>query len=63
MKMNYPVLQGLGHDDVQDAYGPMFGHSGHRRDLARRQDLREAHGLSVEGGVRDGNQGAAVAAG
>jgi peroxiredoxin len=22
--MNYPVLQGLGHDDVQDAYGPMF---------------------------------------
>ena len=25
MKMTYPVLQGLGHDDVQDAYGPMFG--------------------------------------
>jgi len=25
MKMNYPVLQGLGHDDIQDAYGPMFG--------------------------------------
>jgi thiol-disulfide isomerase/thioredoxin len=25
MKMNYPVLQGLDHDDVQDAYGPMFG--------------------------------------
>jgi thiol-disulfide isomerase/thioredoxin len=25
MKMNYPVLQGLGHDDVQDAYGPMVG--------------------------------------
>ena len=24
-KMNYPVLQGLGHDDVQDAYGPIFG--------------------------------------
>ena len=24
MKMNYPVLQGLDHDDVQDAYGPMF---------------------------------------
>ena len=23
-KMNYPVLQGLGHDDVQDSYGPMF---------------------------------------
>lgn len=25
MKMNYPVLQGLDHEDVQDAYGPMFG--------------------------------------
>jgi thiol-disulfide isomerase/thioredoxin len=25
MKMNYIVLQGLGHDDVQDAYGPMWG--------------------------------------
>jgi thiol-disulfide isomerase/thioredoxin len=25
MKMNYPVLQGLDHDDVQDAYGPMLG--------------------------------------
>jgi thiol-disulfide isomerase/thioredoxin len=24
-KMNYPVLQGLGHDDVQDAYGPLVG--------------------------------------
>jgi len=25
LKMNYPVLLGLGHDDVQDAYGPMWG--------------------------------------
>jgi thiol-disulfide isomerase/thioredoxin len=25
MKMNYPVLQGLDHDDVQDAYGPILG--------------------------------------
>ena len=24
LKMNYTVLQGLGHDDVQDAYGPMY---------------------------------------
>jgi thiol-disulfide isomerase/thioredoxin len=24
-KINYPVLQGLGHDDVQEAYGPMWG--------------------------------------
>jgi len=25
MKMNYLVLQGLGHDDLMDAYGPMLG--------------------------------------
>jgi peroxiredoxin len=25
MKMTYPVLQGLDHDDMQDAYGPIFG--------------------------------------
>jgi len=25
MKMNYLVLQGLDHDDLQDAFGPMFG--------------------------------------
>jgi thiol-disulfide isomerase/thioredoxin len=25
MKMNYLVLQGLDHDDVQDAFGPIFG--------------------------------------
>jgi len=25
MKMNYIVLQGLGHDDMQDAFGPMWG--------------------------------------
>jgi len=24
-KMNYPVLIGLGHDEVQDAYGPVIG--------------------------------------
>jgi thiol-disulfide isomerase/thioredoxin len=24
-KMNYPVLQGLDHEDVQDALGPIFG--------------------------------------
>jgi len=24
-KMNYPVLQGLGHDDMQDALGPIWG--------------------------------------
>jgi thiol-disulfide isomerase/thioredoxin len=25
MKMNYLTLQGLGHDDLQDAFGPMWG--------------------------------------
>src|SRR5689334_6499132 len=25
MKMNYLILQGLNHDDIQDAYGPMWG--------------------------------------
>jgi hypothetical protein len=25
MKMNYLVLQGLDHDDMQDAYGPLLG--------------------------------------
>jgi thiol-disulfide isomerase/thioredoxin len=25
MKMNYTVLQGLGHDDIQDAFGPIWG--------------------------------------
>jgi thiol-disulfide isomerase/thioredoxin len=25
MKMNYPVLQGLDHDDLQEAYGPIVG--------------------------------------
>jgi len=25
LKMNYVVLQGLGHDDMQDAYGPLVG--------------------------------------
>jgi peroxiredoxin len=25
LKMNYPVLQGLDHDDIQNAYGPLWG--------------------------------------
>ena len=25
MKMNYPVLQGLHHEDIQNAYGPLWG--------------------------------------
>jgi hypothetical protein len=25
MKINYPLLVGLGHDDFQDTYGPLWG--------------------------------------
>jgi len=25
MKMNYPVLQGKDHDDIQNAFGPLVG--------------------------------------
>jgi thiol-disulfide isomerase/thioredoxin len=25
LKVNYPILQGLNHDDIQDAYGPLLG--------------------------------------
>ena len=25
LKLNSPVLQGLGHDDIQGAYGPLWG--------------------------------------
>jgi thiol-disulfide isomerase/thioredoxin len=24
-KVNYPIVLGLGHDDIQDAYGPIYG--------------------------------------
>jgi peroxiredoxin len=24
-RINYPILQGLGHDEVQEAYGPIWG--------------------------------------
>ena len=62
-KMNYPVLQGLGHDDVQDAYGPMFGIPVSVADFARWQDLREAQ-LGLLGrrktDVRERDQGAAL---
>ena len=33
--MNYPVLQGLNHDDVQDAFGPICRYSRQRGDFAR----------------------------
>ena len=33
-KMNYPVLVGLGRDDLQDAYGPMWGIPDDVRDFS-----------------------------
>ena len=63
MKMNYPVLQGLDHDDVQDAFGPDVRHSGHGRDFARRQGVREAHRIVLEGLVRERDQVAAAEGG
>ena len=47
-----PVLQGLGHDDVQEAYGPMLGIPVKCHHFARRQDLRKHTGLTGEGRVR-----------
>ena len=59
MKMNYPVLQGLGRDDVIEAFGPMFGSADDAHDLARRQDLRTHIGLTAKE-LRSRDQGAAV---
>ena len=60
-KMNYPVLQGLDHDDVQDAYGPLLGIpvsvviSRDGKICAQRTP-----GLTVEGRVRETRSVAAV---
>ena len=43
MKMNYPVLHGLDHDDLMDAYGPMLAFPTSALISTRRQDLQEAH--------------------
>ena len=60
MKMNYPVLQGLGHDDMQDAYGPMFGIPVTVL-ISRDGKICAKHiGLVGQGHVRAGDQGAAL---
>ena len=60
MKMNYPVLQGLDHDDVQDAYGPMFGIPV-TVVISRDGKICAKHiGPVGEGRVRARDQGAAV---
>ena len=50
-KMNYPVLQGLGHDDVQEAYGPMWGIPTSVVISRDGVDLREAHGTAADKSV------------
>ena len=58
--MNYPVLVGNGREDVQDAFGPLFGipvsvFIGRDGSIAKKHS-----GIAIEGAVRAGDQGAAV---
>ena len=56
MKMNYPVLEGLGHDDVQDAFGPLWGIPVTVL-IARDGRICAKHtGMTREGDVRAGDQ-------
>ena len=60
LKMNYPVLQGLHHDDIQDAYGPLWGIPV-TIVISRDAKICAKHsGISVERDVRKRDQVAAV---
>ena len=60
MKMNYPVLQGLGHDDVTDAFGPMSALPTTLM-ISRDGKICATHiRHDGEGNIRDRDQGAAV---
>jgi thiol-disulfide isomerase/thioredoxin len=59
MKMSYPVLQGLGKDNVQDAYADGRP-ARHGDDFPRWQDLFETRGDGEEGDVRERDQGVVV---
>ena len=48
-KMNYTLLSGIDRDDVDDAYGPMFGLPVTIVDFPRRQNLQQARRPVVEG--------------
>ena len=58
-KINYPLLVGNGREDVQEAFGPLFGHPGVGHHRPRRQDREEALGHRHQGAVRAGDQAAA----
>ena len=62
-KMNYPVLVGLGREDVQDAYGPMFGIPVTVVDRPRRQHLHALLRPALQGALRSRHQGLAVSGG
>ena len=47
-KINYPVLQGLGHDDVQEAFGPVVAIPTSVVITARWPDLRQVHGSAAD---------------
>ena len=60
MKMTYPVLQGLGKDNVQDAYGPMVGLPVTVM-ISRDGKICSKHvGYGEERDVRERDQGVAV---
>jgi peroxiredoxin len=57
--INYPILQGLGHDDVQEAYGPIWGIpinfiiSRDGKICAKHTGLPPTEGQPLEKAVRD----------
>ena len=59
-KVNYPMVLGLGRDDIQDAYGPIYGIPASFLDQPRRQGLQAASRDCTEGAVRARDQGPAV---
>ncbi len=58
-KINYPILQGLGHEDVQEAYGPIWGIpiniliSRDGRICAKHTGLPPSEGKPLEQAVKD----------
>jgi peroxiredoxin len=57
--INYPILQGLGHDDMQEAYGPIWGIpinfiiSRDGKICAKHTGLPPSEGEPIEKAVRD----------
>ena len=62
-KMNYPILLGEGREELQDAYGPIWGIPASFLISKDGADLPQAHGHCAEGGVRKRNRRAAQLSG